>query len=48
MRKMKWTVEKHELVFDGQPSELTRQRFKEVYGEEAEVVSVGGMDADLD
>jgi len=31
-----------ELVFDGLPSELTRQRFKEVYGEEAEMVSVGG------
>ena len=34
-----------ELVFDGLPSELTRERFKEVYGEEAEMVSVGGMDA---
>jgi phosphonate transport system ATP-binding protein len=32
-----------ELVFDGLPSELTRERFKEVYGEEAEMVSVGGM-----
>ncbi len=32
-----------ELVFDGLPSELTRQRFKEVYGEEAEMVTVGGM-----
>jgi phosphonate transport system ATP-binding protein len=32
-----------ELVFDGLPSELTRQRFKEVYGEEAEMVSVGGV-----
>jgi phosphonate transport system ATP-binding protein len=31
-----------ELVFDGLPSELTRERFKEVYGEEAEMVSVGG------
>jgi phosphonate transport system ATP-binding protein len=31
-----------ELVFDGPPSELTRQRFKEVYGEEAEMVTVGG------
>ena len=31
-----------ELVFDGLPSELTRQRFKEVYGEEAEMVTVGG------
>ena len=30
------------LVFDGLPSELTRQRFKEVYGEEAEMVTVGG------
>ena len=34
-----------ELVFDGLPSELSRERFKEVYGEEAEMVSVGGMDA---
>jgi phosphonate transport system ATP-binding protein len=32
-----------ELVFDGLPSELTRQRFKEVYGEEAEMVTVSGM-----
>lgn len=32
-----------ELVFDGLPSELTRKRFKEVYGEEAEMVTVGGM-----
>ncbi len=32
-----------ELVFDGLPSELTRQRFKEVYGEEAEMVTVGGQ-----
>ncbi|MGC9333455.1 MAG: phosphonate ABC transporter ATP-binding protein [Anaerolineae bacterium] len=31
-----------EVVFDGLPSELTRERFKEVYGEEAEMVSVGG------
>jgi phosphonate transport system ATP-binding protein len=31
-----------ELVFDGLPAELTRERFKEVYGEEAEMVSVGG------
>jgi len=31
-----------ELVFDGLPSELTRKRFKEVYGEEAEMVTVGG------
>lgn len=31
-----------ELVFDGPPHELTRERFKEVYGEEAEMVSVGG------
>jgi phosphonate transport system ATP-binding protein len=30
-----------ELVFDGLPSELTPQKFKEVYGEEAEMVSVG-------
>jgi phosphonate transport system ATP-binding protein len=30
-----------ELVFDGLPSELTRERFKEVYGEEAEMVTVG-------
>jgi ABC-type phosphate/phosphonate transport system ATPase subunit len=31
-----------ELVFEGQPQELTRARFKEVYGEEAEMVTVGG------
>ena len=30
---------------DGLPSELTHERFKEVYGEEAEMVSVGGMGA---
>lgn len=30
-----------ELVFDGLPAELTRERFKEVYGEEAEMVNVG-------
>jgi phosphonate transport system ATP-binding protein len=35
-----------ELVFDGLPSELTRERFKEVYGEEAEMVTVGGIEAD--
>jgi len=35
-----------ELVFDGLPSELTRERFKEVYGEEAEMVTVGGMGDD--
>jgi phosphonate transport system ATP-binding protein len=34
-----------ELVFDGLPSELTRERFKEVYGEEAEMVTVGGTNA---
>jgi phosphonate transport system ATP-binding protein len=34
-----------ELVFDGLPSELSRQRFKEVYGEEAEMVTVGGINA---
>jgi len=28
------------LVFDGLPSELTPEKFKEVYGEEAEMVSV--------
>ncbi|MFC2015838.1 phosphonate ABC transporter ATP-binding protein [Chloroflexota bacterium] len=33
-----------ELVFDGLPSELTRERFKEVYGEEAEMVTVGGSE----
>jgi len=33
-----------ELVFDGLPAELTRARFKEVYGEEAEMVNVGGVD----
>ncbi len=32
-----------ELVFDGLPSELTPERFKEVYGEEAEMVTVGGV-----
>ncbi len=32
-----------EMVFDGLPSELTPERFKEVYGEEAEMVTVGGM-----
>ncbi len=30
------------LVFEGHPTELTRERFKEVYGEEAEMVTVGG------
>lgn len=34
-----------EVVFDGLPSELTRERFKEVYGEEAEMVTVGGTSA---
>lgn len=29
------------LVFEGHPKELTRERFKEVYGEEAEMVAVG-------
>mgnify|MGYP001818280109 CR=1 FL=1 len=33
-----------ELVFDGLPSELTRERFKEVYGQEAEMVTVGSSD----
>ena len=32
-----------EMVFDGLPSELTAERFKEVYGEEAEMVTVGGQ-----
>jgi len=31
-----------ELVFEGHPKELTRERFKQVYGEEAEIVTVGG------
>ena len=31
------------LVFDGPPSKLTAERFKEVYGEEAEMVSAGGQ-----
>lgn len=31
-----------ELVFDGAPQELSHERFKEVYGEEAEMVNVGG------
>ncbi|MBN1933915.1 MAG: phosphonate ABC transporter ATP-binding protein [Anaerolineae bacterium] len=35
------------LVFDGLPSELTRERFKEVYGEEAEMVTVGGNPAEI-
>jgi phosphonate transport system ATP-binding protein len=35
------------LVFDGLPSELTRERFKEVYGEEAEMVTVGGMNGTM-
>lgn len=34
-----------ELVFDGLPPELTATRFKEVYGEEAEMVTVGGSQA---
>ncbi len=34
-----------ELVFDGLPSELTPERFKEVYGEEAEMVSVASPNA---
>ena len=34
-----------ELVFDGLPSELTQERFKEVYGEEAEMVGVSGTNA---
>ena len=32
-----------ELVFDGLPSELTPRKFKEVYGEEAEMVSVAAQ-----
>ncbi|MFW5941857.1 MAG: phosphonate ABC transporter ATP-binding protein [Chloroflexota bacterium] len=31
-----------EVVFDGRPEELTQERFEEVYGEEAEMVSVTG------
>jgi len=34
-----------ELVFDGLPSELTPEKFKEVYGEEAEMVSVAPQNA---
>lgn len=34
-----------ELVFDGLPSELTPAKFKEVYGEEAEMVSVAAPHA---
>ena len=34
-----------ELVFDGLPSELTPAKFKEVYGEEAEMVSVASPHA---
>lgn len=37
-----------ELVFDGLPSELTAERFREVYGEEAEMVAVGGSRTGLD
>jgi len=33
------------LVFDGLPSELTPEKFKEVYGEEAEMVSVAPQNA---
>ena len=32
-----------EVVFEGLPSELTAEKFKEVYGEEAEMVTVGGV-----
>ena len=31
------------VVFDGAPDELTPERFKEVYGEEAEMVTAGGQ-----
>lgn len=34
-----------ELVFEGLPSELTAERFKEVYGEEAEMVSATAQNA---
>ena len=34
-----------ELVFEGIPAELTPERFKEVYGEEAQMVTVGGQNA---
>ena len=34
-----------ELIFDGLPSELTAAKFKEVYGEEAEMVSVTPQNA---
>jgi len=34
-----------EVVFEGLPDELTAEKFKEVYGEEAEMVTVGGMGA---
>ncbi|MBN1381444.1 MAG: phosphonate ABC transporter ATP-binding protein [Deltaproteobacteria bacterium] len=30
-----------ELVFQGRPKELTRERFREVYGEEAEMATLG-------
>jgi phosphonate transport system ATP-binding protein len=33
-----------EMVFDGAPDELTPARFKEVYGEEAEMVTVSGQE----
>jgi phosphonate transport system ATP-binding protein len=35
-----------ELVFEGMPSELTAARFKEVYGEEAQMVTVGGQNVE--
>ena len=34
-----------EVVFEGLPTELTAEKFKEVYGEEAEMVTVGGVGA---
>ncbi len=37
-----------EMVFDGLPSELTAERFREVYGEEAEMVTVGGSRTGVD
>jgi len=33
-----------ERVFDGAPQDLSHERFKEVYGEEAEMVNVGGRE----
>ncbi len=36
-----------QLVFDGLPTELTAKKFKEVYGQEAEIVTVDGSGSGL-